>query len=186
MLNHVSLGVRDVARAAEFYDAVLAALGYKRVMEFLPHAIAYGAGSPSLWIQLPRGQQELTNGNGAHIAISAASKEAIEAFYAAALAKGGTDDGAPGPRPDYGPDYYAAFVIDPDGNRLEAMLVKPAAKPAAKKKKPAKKAKKTVKKVKAIPAKSPAKKAAKSAKKPAKKAAKPAKKGKKGKKGKKK
>jgi catechol 2,3-dioxygenase-like lactoylglutathione lyase family enzyme len=169
MLNHISIGVRDVARAAEFYDAVLGALGYKRVMEILPHAVAYGSSYPELWIQLPRGQQELTVGNGTHISVSAGRREAINAFHSAAMAHGGADDGAPGPRPDYGPDYYAAFVIDPDGNRLEATLImKPAVKAAPKKKK-AKKA------VKAAPAaKVPAKKAKKVAKKAAKKAAKPA------------
>lgn len=183
MLHHVSVGVRDVARAAEFYDAVMAALGYKRVMEVLPHGIAYGDKVPAFWIQLPRGQQELAVGNGMHIAIASDSTKAIEAFYAAALAHGGVDDGAPGPRPDYGPDYYAAFVIDPDGNRLEAVLTP---KPVAAK--PAKKAAKK-KAAKPAPAKKSAQKAAKKAaktaapkkaapKKPAKpaKAAKPAKK----------
>jgi catechol 2,3-dioxygenase-like lactoylglutathione lyase family enzyme len=189
MLHHVSIGVRDVARAAEFYDAVFAALGYKRVMEFLPHAIAYGNKAPEFWVQLPRGQQELTVGNGGHLAIAAFGKDAIQAFYDAALAKGGTDDGAPGPRPEYSPDYYAAFVVDPDGNRIEAVLMpKPvAAKPAAKKK--VKKAKKAA--PKAVAAKKPAKKAKKVVKaiKPTKKAKPAPKKDKKkkgGKKGKKK
>ena len=199
MLHHVSVGVRNVALAGDFYDAVLSALGYKRIMEFLPHGIGYGETGPTFWIQLPRGQQELTVANGGHIALEAASKEAIQAFYETALAKGAIDDGAPGPRPDYGPDYYAAFVIDPDGNRLEAVLTaKPAAakKPAAKAK--AKKAKKPA--AKAAPAKKAAKKTKKAAKpvksvKPAKKvapkakkASKPAPKNKKkaGKKGKKK
>jgi catechol 2,3-dioxygenase-like lactoylglutathione lyase family enzyme len=149
MLSHVSIGVRDVARAAEFYDAVLGALGYRRVFEVLPHGIGYGDKHPSFWVQLPRGQQELMVGNGTHIALAATSKDAIAAFHAAALEKGGSDDGAPGPRPEYGPDYYAAFVIDPDGNRLEAVLIapasapkkarKPAAKPAKKKAAPARK-----------------------------------------------
>ena len=103
MLHHVSVGVRDVAQAGDFYDAVLSALGYKRVMEYLPHGIAYGETKPVFWIQLPRGQQELTVANGGHIALEAASKEAIQAFYDTALAKGAIDDGAPGPRPDYSP-----------------------------------------------------------------------------------
>lgn len=197
MLNHVSVGVRDVARAAEFYDAVLAPLGYKRVIDFLPTAIAYGDKAPSLWIQLPRGQQELVVGNGSHLSLVARSKDAIQAFYDAALAHGATDDGAPGPRPDYSPEYYAAFVIDPDGNRLEAVLIeapkveKPAkAKPAKKKAaakaakaaKPAKvakpaKAAKPAKKAKPAKAAKPTKvaKPVKKAVKLAKKAAKPAK-----------
>jgi len=174
MLNHVSVGVRDVARAAEFYDAVLAALGYKRVLEFLPHAIGYGDTAPLFWVQLPRGQQELVIGNGGHIALIARSKEAIQAFYDAALAKGGTDDGAPGPRPEYSPEYFAAFVVDPDGNRLEATLTpKPVVKAAPKKKAKKTKAKAAPAKVAPAKAKKPAKKVAKKA---AKKAAKPAKK----------
>ena len=180
MLNHVSIGVRDVARAAEFYDAVFNALGYRRVMDVLPHAVAYGTKQPEFWVQLPRGQQELTIGNGAHISFAAATKGAIEAFYTVALKNGGKDDGAPGLRPEYAPDYYAAFVIDPDGNRLEAVLTivqtpakakkaaakKAAAKKTAPAKKPAPKA--AVKKAskKAAPAKSKPAKVVKAAKAP--------------------
>lgn len=184
MLNHISVGVRDVARAAEFYDAVLGTLGYRRVMDFLPGGVAYGDKYPEFWIQLARGQQELTVGNGAHIAFAAATPEAVAAFHSAAIEKGATDDGAPGPRPDYGPDYYAAFVVDPDGNRLEAVLTLAPApaktKKTAAKKSAAKAAKKTAKKtapkakpakaVKAAKAAKPAK-AAKVKKAPAKKAA---------------
>jgi catechol 2,3-dioxygenase-like lactoylglutathione lyase family enzyme len=146
MLHHVSVGVRDVERAAAFYDAILAALGYKRVMEFLPYAVAYGDKHPSFWVQLPHNRQPASVGNGVHIGFTARSKDAVRRFHAAALAKGGTSDGEPGPRPDYGPDYYGAFVIDFDGNKLEATLTpmptaapKPKAKPKAVKK-PAKKA----------------------------------------------
>lgn len=171
MLHHVSIGVSDVARAAEFYDAVMAALGCKRIMEFLPHAIGYGDAQPTFWIQLPRGQQELTTSNGGHVAFAAFTKDAVHAFHEAALAHGGKDDGAPGPRPEYTPDYYAAFVYDPFGNRLEVML---SPKPVVKKapaKKAVKKVKAVKKAVKAAPAKqAPAKKAAPK-KAPAKKAA---------------
>ncbi len=146
MLHHVSVGVRDVGRAATFYDPVLKALGYKRVMEFLPHAIAYGESKerPEFWIQIPHNQREATNGNGAHIGFSARNKGAVNAFHAAALKAGGSNDGEPGPRPDYGPSYYGAFIYDLDGNKVEAILhalVSEVAKKAAAKK-PAKKAKK--------------------------------------------
>jgi catechol 2,3-dioxygenase-like lactoylglutathione lyase family enzyme len=124
MLHHVSVGVRDVARAATFYDPVLGALGYKRVMEFLPHAIAYGESKerPEFWIQLPHNQQVPSNGNGTHVGFIAAGKEAVDAFHAAALKAGGSNDGEPGPRPDYGPEYYGAFIYDLDGNKIEATL----------------------------------------------------------------
>ena len=167
MLHHVSVGVADVERAAKFYDAVLGALGYKRVMEFMPYARAYGETTPSFWIGLPHDQKSASSGNGAHVGFSARTKVAVDKFHATALAHGGSDNGAPGPRPDYGPDYYGAFVIDIDGNKIEATVVaapkaakaKPAAKPKAKAKKAAvrKPAKKKAKRV-AKPAKRKAKK----------------------------
>ena len=123
MLHHVSVGVRDVARAAQFYDAVLATLGYKRVMEFMPYGIGYGDTHPQFWVQLPNDRNPSSVGNGVHIGLNARSKEAIHAFHRAALGAGGANEGDPGPRPDYGPAYYGAFVRDPDGNKLEACLV---------------------------------------------------------------
>jgi catechol 2,3-dioxygenase-like lactoylglutathione lyase family enzyme len=139
MLHHVSIGVADVARAAQFYDRVLPELGYKRVMEVLPYGIAYGDKLPAFWIGLPHDQQAASTGNGVHVAFNATSEEMIRAFHRAALDAGGSDDGAPGPRPDYGPDYFGAFVRDLDGNKIEAVLVRV---PAAAKKKAAKKASK--------------------------------------------
>jgi catechol 2,3-dioxygenase-like lactoylglutathione lyase family enzyme len=132
MLHHVSVGVADVGRAAGFYDSVLATLGYKRVMEFLPYALAYGSGAPEFWVQLPANRSAATIGNGVHIGFKARTKDAIHAFHRAALAAGGTDEGAAGPRPDYGSDYYGAFVRDLDGNKLEACLAPEPAAPAAK------------------------------------------------------
>jgi catechol 2,3-dioxygenase-like lactoylglutathione lyase family enzyme len=122
MLHHVSVGVRDIEQATRFYDSVLGTLGYKRVMEFLPYAVAYGETAPEFWVQLPQDGNPATVGNGVHVGFSARSQDAIAAFHAAALAAGGADAGPPGPRPDYGPDYYGAFVRDLDGNKLEAVL----------------------------------------------------------------
>jgi len=167
MLHHVSVGVADVERAAKFYDAVLGALGYKRVMEFMPYALAYGESAPSFWVGLPHNQQSATVGNGAHVGFSARSKNAVDAFHRAALAHGGTDNGEPGPRPDYGPEYYGAFVLDLDGNRIEATLhSKPKSKRAAAGKKSKPRAKKAAKNAK----RPVAKKAAKKAKRPVKRA----------------
>jgi catechol 2,3-dioxygenase-like lactoylglutathione lyase family enzyme len=123
MLHHVSIGVMNVERAARFYDGVLAALGYRRLMEFMPYGIGYGADTPAFWVQLPHNQSPATMGNGVHVAFVAATKDMIGAFHRAALEAGGVDEGPPGPRPDYGPDYYGAFVRDLDGNKLEAVLV---------------------------------------------------------------
>ncbi len=139
MLHHVSIGVADVERAARFYDRVLQELGYKRVFEILPYGIGYGDKQPAFWVQLPHDQQAASTGNGVHVAFNATSEEVIRAFHRAALEAGGSDDGAPGPRPDYGPDYFGAFVRDLDGNKIEAVLVR---LPAAAKKKAAKKTKK--------------------------------------------
>lgn len=174
MLHHVSVGVRDVERAAKFYDAVLGALGYKRLMEFLPYAIGYGDTAPAFWVQLPHNQQVATAGNGVHVSFIARSHEAVNRFHDVAMEMGAQNAGEPGPRPDYSPDYYGAFVFDFDGNKLEATLLpEPPAPKAAKKaapkaktatvtKKAVKKtAKKTVKKTtkKAAPAKKAKKKA---------------------------
>ena len=133
MLHHVSVGVADVGRAAEFYDAVLGALGFKRLMEFMPYAVAYGTTAPAFWVQLPHNQQPASVGNGVHVGFSARTKAAVHKFHEAAITAGGRDDGAPGPREMYGPDYYGAFIIDLDGNKLEATLHQEAVvpKPAA-------------------------------------------------------
>ncbi len=154
MLHHVSVGVTDVARAAKFYDAVLGTLGYKRVMEFLPYALAYGEDHPEFWIQLPHDQKPMSIGNGVHLGFTARTKNQVIKFHAAALAHGGSNNGEPGPRPDYGPDYYGAFVYDLDGNKIEATLH---AAPKVKAQAAKKSAKKTSKKV----ARKPTKKAAK-------------------------
>jgi catechol 2,3-dioxygenase-like lactoylglutathione lyase family enzyme len=154
MLHHVSVGVHDVERAAKFYDPVLKTLGYRRVMEFLPYAIAYGETRerPEFWIGQPHNQQPPSSGNGTHVAFLAKSRQAVNKFHEAALKTGGSNNGEPGPRPDYGPSYYGAFIYDLDGNKIEAMLsvtVKAAQKQATKKRAasrrksaPAKKAKK--------------------------------------------
>jgi catechol 2,3-dioxygenase-like lactoylglutathione lyase family enzyme len=134
MIHHVSIGVRDVPAAADFYDRVLGTLGYKRVMEFLPHAVAYGDAAPEFWIGQPHDQGSPSSGNGAHFSFVAKNKGAVQKFHAAVLELGGSDEGAPGPRPDYGPDYYGAFARDPDGNKIEAVVV--VAAPAAKAAKP--------------------------------------------------
>ncbi len=126
MIHHVSLGVSDLARAAAFYDAVLVPLGYRRTFEVDGVAIAYGEKFPEFWIGGPLDRSRPASaGNGTHVAFTAPSQEAVAQFHAAALAIGGIDDGAPGPRPEYGPDYHGAFVRDPDGNKIEACQNQP-------------------------------------------------------------
>ena len=120
MLDHASVGVRDLARAVAFYDAVLAPLGAVRVWSS-ERGAAYGPPGQEDKLALFRADGAAPAGDGAHLALTAPSAAAVDAFHRAALAHGGRDDGAPGPRPRYGAGYYAAFVRDPDGNKLEAV-----------------------------------------------------------------
>lgn len=121
MLHHLSLGVTDLQRSAAFYDAAMGALGYVRVWAD-DTAIGYGevAGEDKLAIKLRAGAQ--APGPGCHIAFAARSRAEVDAFHRAALAHGGRDNGAPGLRAHYGPHYYAAFVFDPDGYAIEAVI----------------------------------------------------------------
>ena len=125
MIDHVSIGVRDLARATSFYDAVLATLGYAQ-LHAKPATIGYGKSYPEFWINV-RPDRRATADNGLHICLRAPSKEAVDAFHAAALRAGGSSEGAPGLRPEYHERYYAAFIVDPDGNKIEAVTFLPSA-----------------------------------------------------------
>jgi catechol 2,3-dioxygenase-like lactoylglutathione lyase family enzyme len=120
MLGHLSIGVRDLERAGRFYDAVLAPIGWVRLWTD-PDGLGYGpeGGNDKLAVFLRADAHP--PGSGFHLAFNAPSDAAVDAFHAAALANGGRDDGAPGPRPNFGPTYYAAFVFDTEGWRLEAV-----------------------------------------------------------------
>ncbi len=119
MLDHVSIGVRDLARARRFYDAALAPLGYRCLHED-EGTLGYGADAAALWLNRVERPVPAHPGSGLHLCFAAPGPEGVDGFHAAALAAGGADNGAPGRRPDYGPGYYAAFVLDPDGYRIEA------------------------------------------------------------------
>jgi catechol 2,3-dioxygenase-like lactoylglutathione lyase family enzyme len=119
ILSHISLGTNDYARAVAFYDRVLPTLGCKRIMEH-PGAVAYGREFPEFWVQTPIDGRPASVGNGSHFGFFAPSKEAVQAFFEAALDAGAQDDGAPGPRPEYGAPYYGCFVRDLDGHKIEA------------------------------------------------------------------
>ena len=124
MLDHVSLGVADIARSRRFYDAVLQPLGLARIVDFgSGRGSDYGAAAGSLGVQftITREAGVAAPYPGVHLCFRAPSRGAVRAFHAAAVAAGGRDDGAPGLRPQYHPDYYAAFVRDPDGHRIEAV-----------------------------------------------------------------
>lgn len=120
-INHASVGVVDLSKALTFYDAVLAPLGGKQILPVDGFGVGYGTQFPEFWVQLPFNQKNATVGNGVHIALTAPSKQAVEAFHKTALEHGGTCDGPPGYR-DYSPGYYAAFILDLDGNKVEAVF----------------------------------------------------------------
>ena len=120
MIDHVSVAVRDLERATRFYKAVLGAIGYER-LETRPHTVGFGKKYPEFWINLRAAMALVAPDSGAHVGLRVRGVELVDAFHAAALASGGTSEGAPGLRPQHGEGYYAAFIRDPDGNRVEAV-----------------------------------------------------------------
>ncbi len=120
MIDHVSVGVGDLERAARFYELALAPLGLVRLVT-RPATIGFGKTYPEFWINLRAGTAQVAPDSGVHICLRARTTAEIDAFHAAALKAGGLSDGAPGLRPHDRLSYYAAFVRDPDGNRIEAV-----------------------------------------------------------------
>jgi catechol 2,3-dioxygenase-like lactoylglutathione lyase family enzyme len=121
MIAHVSIGVRNIDRSKHFYDAALEPLGYEclRAARSLL-GFGYGRDNIALWVVQAERPVPADEKSGLHFCFTAPDASAVDAFHAAAIAAGGHDNGAPGLRPIYGPDYYAAFIIDPDGYRIEA------------------------------------------------------------------
>lgn len=119
MIDHLGLHVRDLQRSVAFYTKALAPLGYTHMMTFEQEA-GFGPGKPELWIVAGKAPTD-----SIHVAIRAKGRAEVRAFYEAAIAAGGTDNGPPGVRADYHPDYYAAFVKDPDGHNIEAVCHDP-------------------------------------------------------------
>jgi catechol 2,3-dioxygenase-like lactoylglutathione lyase family enzyme len=120
MIDHISVGVSDLERAARFYETTLATLGLSRLVT-RPAAVGFGKTYPEFWINLRAGMTPVEPGSGIHICLRAKSTGDVDTFHAAALNAGGRSDGAPGLRPHDRVKYYAAFVMDPDGNRIEAV-----------------------------------------------------------------
>ena len=121
MIDHVSLAVRDLRAAEAFYTALLAPLGLAKMREWPDAAIGYGKKYPEFWINRRTEMGRVGNDSGVHVCLRAPDTAAVDAFHTAALKAGGTTDGTPGLRPHYYAGYYAAFVRDPDGNRIEAV-----------------------------------------------------------------
>ncbi|MFI4960864.1 MAG: VOC family protein [Hyphomicrobiales bacterium] len=121
MIDHVSIAVRDLKAGERFYTALLTTLGMTKLRDWPDAAIGYGKKYPEFWINRRKDMAPVAADSGVHICLRAPSVEAVDAFHAAALAAGGLSDGAPGLRAHYHENYYAAFICDPDGNRIEAV-----------------------------------------------------------------
>jgi catechol 2,3-dioxygenase-like lactoylglutathione lyase family enzyme len=119
MFNHISIGVRDIAKAKRFYDAALKPLGYTRLHES-DGSLGYGHDGVGLWISASDSPVPPDMASGLHFCFEAPTRKSVDAFHAGGVRSGGRDNGTPGLRADYGENYYAAFVVDPDGYRLEA------------------------------------------------------------------
>jgi catechol 2,3-dioxygenase-like lactoylglutathione lyase family enzyme len=125
MIDHISIAVSDLAAGAAFYEAVLAPLGLTRLVE-RPHTVGFGKRYPEFWLNARPGMAAVGGDTGLHVCLRARTQEAVTAFHAAALAHGGADDGAPGMRDAATAPYFAAFIRDPDGNKIEAATFLPA------------------------------------------------------------
>ena len=124
-LNYVMIGSNDLARSRAFYDPVMAAIGGVIDADYPGYAFCYKfPDGGRAWVAPPHDKAAASQGNGNMVGYGAASEEAVQAAHAAALANGGTDEGAPGPRPQYGPDFYGAYARDPDGNKMSFVLAR--------------------------------------------------------------
>jgi catechol 2,3-dioxygenase-like lactoylglutathione lyase family enzyme len=128
MIDHISIAVRDLKAAERFYTALLGPLGLTKLREWPDAAIGFGKKYPEFWINRRADMARPADDCGVHICLRAPEKAAVDAFHAAALAAGAQSDGAPGHRAHYHESYYAAFIRDPDGNRIEAVTFTPASR----------------------------------------------------------
>ncbi len=117
-LNYVMIGTNDMAQSRTYFDAVLPLIGGKVIMDYAPYAVCYQLRVGRVWINRAYDGKRAGVGNGNMVGLLCASEQEVQAAFEAAIANGGSDEGAPGPRPDYGPDFYGAYVRDPDGNKM--------------------------------------------------------------------
>ena len=121
MIDHVSIAVRDLQVSARFYELLLATLGMTKLRDWPDAAVGYGKKYPEFWINRRTDMAPVSVDSGVHICLRASNAAMVDTFHAAALAAGGTSDGVPGFRAQYHESYYAAFIRDPDGNRIEVV-----------------------------------------------------------------
>ncbi len=123
MFDHISIGVRDIAKSKRFYDAALQPLGYECLSQG-DGSLGYGRGEVAFWVNVAERPVPPDTQSGLHFCFTAPTRQSVDLFHAAALKNGGRDNGAPGIRTEYSSNYYAAFVVDPDGYRMEAYCAK--------------------------------------------------------------
>lgn len=118
-LNYVMLGSNDVPKARAFFDEVFPAIGGTLIAEYMPHAFCYELrGGGRIWVATPFDNAEAAPGNGTMIGLECASRDEVDTVHRIGIAQGGTNEGDPGPRPQYGPDFYGAYLRDLDGNKI--------------------------------------------------------------------
>ncbi len=117
-LNYVMIGTNDLSKSRAYFDAVMPLIGGTLAFDYAPNAVCYQLREGRVWINRTYNGEPASVGNGSMVGLLCANAEEVQAAHAAALANGGSDEGAPGPRPDYGPDFYGAYVRDPDGNKM--------------------------------------------------------------------
>jgi catechol 2,3-dioxygenase-like lactoylglutathione lyase family enzyme len=117
-LNYVMIGSNDLTRTRAYFDAVMPLIGGKLAFDYAPNAVCYQLREGRVWINRAHNGEPATVGNGSMVGLLCASEAEVQAAHAAALANGGSDEGPPGPRPDYGPDFYGAYVRDTDRNKM--------------------------------------------------------------------
>lgn len=118
-LNYVTLGSNDVLKARQFYDAVMPVIDGTLTAEYMPHAFCYELrGGGRIWVLKPFDRSDASVGNGNMVGLQCQNADEVRAAHQASLANGGTDEGAPGPRPQYGPDFFGGYIRDPDGNKI--------------------------------------------------------------------
>jgi catechol 2,3-dioxygenase-like lactoylglutathione lyase family enzyme len=117
-LNYVMIGSNDLAKSRAYFDAIMPVIDGKVVYDYAPHAVCYQLREGQIWINRAYNGEPVSAGNGSMVGLLCASQDEVDRAHSAAIEAGGTDEGAPGPRPNYGPDFYGAYVRDPDGNKM--------------------------------------------------------------------
>jgi catechol 2,3-dioxygenase-like lactoylglutathione lyase family enzyme len=122
MINHITIGINDLDKAIVFYDGIMGALQYERVLILENESIAYGKNEAVLWLEKPTNGKKASAGNGSHLCFNAPNKEAVIEFHTVGIKLGGVSEGKPAYQKQYGENYFSAYIKDPDGHKIEALF----------------------------------------------------------------